>query len=560
MSPNASPQDFCVFAGVDPALAFRQPLEVLHASTPAEAETALGRAEALLADGAWIAGWLAYELGAALATGSSRGGALLALGAFERPERAEIDEKAVFSHSALLATVPRVAYDGTIAALQREIRDGNAYQVNYTVPFALHAGGDLPAMYAHYARQALAPYCAFVRDGDVALLSWSPELFLRFDGTRVSTKPMKGTAPIGCEAELSDEKNRAEHLMIVDLLRNDLQRICDGVEVERLFEVERYPTFATMTSTISGELRPGVTLLGTLRAAFPCGSVTGAPKRAAMELIERSEPGARGVYCGSIGFLSPQRRGWFNVAIRTAQIDAATGFGRFDAGGGIVADSTAACEYDEVLLKARFLRGGGHAPPFAILETFAGDADEAIVLRHLARMERTAHAFGCAFDRAAIVDELRRWHAGIVRVRAFEDGRFAISAAPGEETVPVSVCLDDARVWSGDPFLRHKTSWRPVHDAAGRRAAERGCFDAILRNERDEITEGARTTVFAEIEGRLWTPPLETGLLPGILREQLVTEDRVRERTLNAEDLRTASAVYVGNSARGLLRATLKEE
>jgi para-aminobenzoate synthetase / 4-amino-4-deoxychorismate lyase len=543
---------FRVFAGLDPVLAFSEPLEVLRTTAGEPADRAWAAAARYLDGGAWVAGYVAYD-------------GALALGVFETVRETVLPEAPLPAHSPLLATVPRAEYDAAIAAIRDAIYEGDVYQVNYTVPFAFATRVEPLALYAHYARRTGAAYQAFVEDGDLALLSWSPELFLAFDGARITTKPMKGTAPLDRVAELDNPKNRAEHLMIVDLLRNDLHRICDQVEVERLFEIERYPTFATMTSTIAGRRRDGVSLADVFRAAFPCGSVTGAPKRSAMQFIAANERRDRGIYCGSIGFLSPQRRGWWNVAIRTAQMSVASGAGRFDAGGGIVADSTPEQEWHEVRLKARFLDASG----FAILETFAGDIDAVGLGAHVARMGRSAEVFGIVFDaersfdyacpeRSALArSRLAQDDTGLlVRVRLYSDGRVEVV----EEVLevlrePVRVCLADARVCSDDPFLRHKTTWRPAHDAAAKEARERGCFDALLSNERGEVTEGWRTNVFFESDGQLWTPPLRSGLLPGILRSRLVSEGRVRERAISPAELREADAVFVGNSARGLLKA-----
>jgi para-aminobenzoate synthetase/4-amino-4-deoxychorismate lyase len=533
---------FRVVAGVEPTLSFDDPSEVLRAHSAAQAQDALDAAQRHLDAGAWIAGYLAYD-------GS------LALGVFGKPRDIALPDGGTATHSPLLPSVARERYAAAIATLERAIYDGDVYQVNYTVPFAMALRGDPLALWSRYARRTGAKYQAFVGDGDRAILSWSPELFLAFDGSRIATKPMKGTAALDRIDELESAKNRAEHVMIVDLLRNDLHRVCDRVDVEELFRVERYPTFATMTSTVAGDLRAGVSLAEIVRATFPCGSVTGAPKRAAMQFIEALEPAGRGVYCGSIGFLSPQRRGWWNVAIRTAQIDAATGSGRFDAGGGIVADSIASQEWGEVRLKTRFLDDDG----FAILETVAGGAGERTRDAHLERMRASALAFDLAFDEAAVRDALATVDGGaLTRLRLFADGTLDVRVEPLQTTPePVRICLASAQVRSDDPFLRHKTTWRPAHDVAAREARERDCFDALLRNERGELTEGWRTNLFVERDGALWTPPLASGLLPGILRSRLVSEGRVRERAIAARDLRDADAIYVGNSARGLLRATL---
>ena len=536
--------------GTDPASVFERPLEVVRASGAGELGPVLERCEAALDAGSWIAGYAGYA-----------GDAVF--GIFGPPRATDLPDPPQVSHAPLLATVEREVYDAAVASLQHAIYDGDVYQVNYTVAFALAYAGDPYELYAYYARRSRARYQAYVRDGDRAIASWSPELFLEFDGRRIRTKPMKGTAALDAVEELEQPKNRAEHVMIVDLLRNDLHRVCDDVAVERFLEIERYPTYATMTSTIAGTPRPGTSLAEIFTAAFPCGSITGAPKRAAMRFIAETEVAPRGAYCGTIGFLSPQRTGWWNVAIRTAQLDVAAHAGRYDTGGGIVADSQASAEWSEILLKSRFLRP---STPFAILETFAADAGEATLALHLARLSRSADAFGIPYRQASVASAVLSERSeskdqgdnAIARVRVSLDGtigvRTEVANAPEE---PVRVCFSEQRVRSDDPFLRHKTSWRPAHDAASAEALKRGCFDALLLNERGHVTEGARTTLFVERNGTLYTPALHCGLLPGILRGRFVETGKAREAVLTADDLRAAEAVYVGNSARGLLRATL---
>lgn len=544
----ASETLFRIVLGSNPALAFERPREVLRAIGLTELRAVFDRAELALQSGFWIAGYVAYDRSAAL-------------GIFDAPREISLPTTAA-QHSGLLSSVPRDRYANSVEELRRAIYDGNVYEVNYTVPFWFHTPAPPFDLYARYASSTNARYQAFVEDGDRTILSWSPELFLDFDGPRVRAKPMKGTTSVDRLHALQGDKNRAEHVMIVDLLRNDLHRVCDSVEIERFLEIERYPTFATMTSTIAGTLRSGVSLADLFEATFPCGSITGAPKRAAQHYISTYEPLRRGAYCGTIGFLSPQRRGWWNVAIRTAQIDTRTGIARYDAGGAIVADSDPDAEWEEVVLKTRFLRDG--AGGFALLETFAGEAEPSTIAWHLDRLHASAQAFGIDYDRDAVTTAALRVARGgageLVRLRLQADGTFHIRRKPkGILQEPVAICLSERSVRSDDPFLRHKTSWRPAHDAAAREAVRAGCFDGLLRNERGELTEGARTTLFIATNETLYTPPLESGLLPGIFRQRVLAEGRARERALVTEDLRRADAIFVANSARGMLRAALLE-
>lgn len=553
-----------VVAGWEPALIFQDPTEVWAPRSLDGALDAFARVDDALKDGYYVAGALSYELGAMLHGVPAHESRLplLLLGAFREPKRRNLArDSGRFAMAAPLCRVDRASYESQVAYLLAQIRDGEVYQVNYTLPFDVAFSGDPFDLYRFLARRAKARYAAYVEHEDVSIVSLSPELFLRFDGTRISTKPMKGTAPLSHLSELANEKNRAEHLMIVDLLRNDLHRICDDVTVPRLFDVERYPTFATMTSTISGTLRR-FSFEEIVRATFPCGSVTGAPKRAAMQHIARIEREPRGFYTGSIGYISPQRRGWWNVPIRTLQFERSAPAARFDAGGGIVSDSRAQDEWNEVFLKARFLAPAHKS--FAVWETLRGGPEPSDASAHVERLASSAQRFGWSVERDALLARLRELDAArvaqFVRVRTGAT-QTRIHSHPLEETAqPVRVCMATLPVRSDDPLLAHKTAWRPVHEAAAREARARGCFDALLRNERGELTEGSRTTLFVRRGDTLYTPPLRSGVLPGILRSRLVSEAHAVERVLFFEDLINADALYVGNSARGLLQAELVED
>ncbi len=550
-----------VILGRQPSLVFEEPLQIWAPSTLNRALEALRSVDDALNSGYYVAGALSYELGALLQGLAAHASSLplLILGAFRAPREqpAQHHERA-FAMAAPLCRVSSYDYKNSIRSLLERIHDGDVYQVNYSVPFDVAFAGHPLDAYIQLAEHAGVEYPAFLEHEAVTLASLSPELFLRFEGDRISAKPMKGTAPLSRVAELDGEKNRAEHLMIVDLVRNDLHRICSDVQVTRLFDVERYPTFATMTSTISGA-SCHATFARIIEAAFPCGSVTGAPKRAAMQEIVRLERQSRGFYTGSIGYLSPERRGWWNVAIRTLQFDPEARTARFDAGGGIVSDSRAESEWHEILLKSRFLAEAWTA--FCLIETFRCGSSDAIVAEHLGRLCTSAAAFGCTVDRAKVLDRLHALTSvsapQLVRIQASLSQTHVTRVPLRHSQEPVRLCLSSVRVHSGDPLLRHKTSWRPVHDTAADEALERGCFDAILLNERDEVTEGSRTNIFVKKGGTLYTPPLSSGLLPGILRSRLLAEGGAVERVLFLEDICDADGVYAGNSARGLLRAVM---
>lgn len=549
-----------VICGIEPGLDFRAPHRVLRPRSIGEALAALQTCEEAHRSGFWIAGYLSYEFGASLhgATIADSSTPLLALGIFDAPARASacIPEADV-RISALLPAVTQASYDASIASILRSIYDGDVYQVNFTIPYEFSMDGDAKRLWETVARTTGARYQAYVEDEDRRILSWSPELFLSFEGSRVATGPMKGTAPVGDADALQSAKNRAEHVMIVDLLRNDLRRIATGVTVEALAALEAYPTFLTLTSTVAGTLEKSPAFEEIVRAMFPCGSVTGAPKRSAIERIALLETSPRTAYCGTIGYLSPAHRGWWNVAIRTAQVRGSRGV--FHAGGGIVCDSTAGGEWNEIATKATFLRL--RAEPLELLESFASNAAPGTIEAHLVRLASSAEAFDIAYDPLALaraVNEACRAAHKIVRLRLRADGTFSIGTEQLEiPHEPVAICVSRECVTRDDPFLRHKTAWRPAHERASAYARVHGCFDALVQNEDAQLTEGSRTNLFIEIDGALWTPPLKSGALPGILRSRIVSEGRAHERILTLRDLISAREVFVGNSARGLLRARL---
>ncbi|MFN2528973.1 MAG: chorismate-binding protein [Candidatus Baltobacteraceae bacterium] len=545
-----------VIPGAGP-LTFESPVRVLRAHRAEHVEPALLAAQDACERGLYCAGYISYEAG----SGGER--PLLALGLYREPLRGRPEAPSNdFTMGVLRPRITRDAYGRAVREIARAIYDGDVYQVNYTVPFDFAFKGDPYALFCELLARSAVSHAAYIEDGNLTLLSLSPELFLEIDGRRITTKPMKGTAPLDRLERLHDPKNRAEHLMIVDLLRNDLHRICSDVTVPELYSVETYPTFATMTSTVRGTLQTGATLSDIFRATFPCGSITGAPKHAAMQAIAQAEASPREMYTGTIGYQSPSGYGRWNVAIRTLQIDTEKARGRFDAGGGIVADSSAADEWDEIVLKSRFLEST--ATPFALLETFAAGASAQTIDAHFARLARSAAHFGIPADVEGIrasVAALRAASSLLIRLRVEWDGTFSMRTEDvATPLAPVRICLVPRIARSGDPLSQHKSSWRKAYDGALAQAVRAGCFEAILSNERDELVEGTRTSLFVEIDGTLLTPPRTSGALPGILRETLLRQGRCTEQVLYEPDLHRASAVYVGNSARGLLRAELAKE
>ena len=472
-------------------------------------------------------------------------------------------------------------YAQRIAAIHKWIRAGDVYQLNFTAPIKLETSGNAAALYAQLRAHQPAPYGAFLHwRPDQRVLSFSPELFFRIDDDGVTrhivSRPMKGTAPRGrttredraiAEWLRHDPKNRSENLMIVDLVRNDLSRLAriGSVRADPLFAVERYPTLWQMTSTVSAELRSEVGLHELFRALFPCGSITGAPKLRAMQLLAALEDSPRGLYTGAIGFFSP-RQTIFNIAIRTLELDGHRG--TMGSGGGIVIDSDPEAEFRECLLKAEFLtHRAGHAPePFSLIETMLWDEGFPLLELHLDRLADSASYFDFPCDRekiaAALAAHARQFSAPRkLRLLLNAEGKLHLEDQPFTAEVSARVArvrIASQRTDPADPMLFHKTTHRPLYAAAFQQARSEGLDDLLFFNLRDELTEGAISNVFVEIDGRWFTPPIGCGLLAGVYRRHLLqTRAEIEERVLTLDDLHRANAIYLTNALRGLRRAEL---
>ncbi|WP_231733675.1 aminodeoxychorismate synthase component I [Sphingomonas sp. CCH9-H8] len=561
------------------------PVRVIVAHRPDEVAPALAALDAARAKGLHAAGYIAYEAGHALEprlAGLSRSDAdapLLWFGLFETVEQLSPDAVAARLPDPAGAWIARPApaigrsdYDAAFARVREWIEAGDIYQANLTIRAAVRVIGDPLAIYAAVRSRAAAGYGGIVWTGSDWLLSFSPELFFALRRGELIARPMKGTTPRGATPEADeaartelarDAKQRAENLMIVDLMRNDLSRIAapGSVSVPELFKVETYPTLHTMVSTIAAKLAPDIGPGQALAAIFPCGSVTGAPKIRAMEVIAAVEPDARGAYTGSIGRIDPDGDAAFNVAIRTLYLRDGAGEATIGLGSGVVADSRAGEEWDECLAKGAFLTRGQRR--FDLIETMAFDPVGGIALleRHLARMRASAEAFGIPFDRHGVRNELqaatfRLRHPAKVRLLLSPAGRIAIGTAPMPDTPssPVTVALARRQVAPRDFRLMHKTTDRRPWPRVG------GAWETLYVDDDGYLTEGSFTSIFvAGDDGILRTPPLSRRILPGVLRAELLASGRAVEAELRPADLR--DGFQLGNAVRGLVSAvTVAEE
>ncbi|WUR13403.1 aminodeoxychorismate synthase component I [[Empedobacter] haloabium] len=490
----------------------------------------------------------------------------------------------------ITANVSATQFTEAIDRIRAYIAAGDTYQVNYTYRLRFDAFGSPAALYQRLRARQPVPYGALIAlpDGG-AVLSLSPELFVRHDAGTLTARPMKGTAPAappGPDADAdnarraadlaADPKNRAENLMIVDLLRNDIGRVAvtGSVQVPKLFDVQRYASVLQMTSTVQASLRPDATLADIFTALYPCGSITGAPKRRTMEIIAELEPAPRGLYTGAIGWFDPappdRPLGDFclNVPIRTLALQPEAGGvrrGELGVGAGIVHDSVAADEFAECRLKARFLTGLSN--DFELFETMHATREDGArhLERHLHRLAQSARYFGFAWDEAAArayvtiaCDALPPATPHRLRLALNAAGAFAVQTgvlAPLAQ--PVRVLLAAQPTTADDLFLRHKTSWRAGYDAAWKAAEAQGAFDQLFCNERGELTEGGRSNLFIRLDGQWLTPPLACGLLPGVMRAVVLEAWSAREAVITPAMLARAEEIVVCNALRGALRAEL---
>ncbi|WP_431095268.1 aminodeoxychorismate synthase component I [Polaromonas aquatica] len=563
--------------------AFGTPQSILVARTPDEVRPVLDAVQAAAAQGAWCVGYLRYEAAPAFDTALAVHEADGPLAWFA------VHDEALPWPPTSPATGPdagvqvqwqpgleRPAFDEALGTLQKAITDGAYYQVNFTAQMTgllLPGQEAAPAQVLFGALQRAQPggYAAFLDTGDEQLLSVSPELFFDWRNGELLTRPMKGTAPRGstpesdaahADALRTSVKERAENVMVVDLLRNDLSRIAEpfSVHVPRLFHTEPLPAVWQMTSDVQARTRPGCSLADVFAALFPCGSITGAPKVRAMQAIRSLEAGPRGVYCGAIGVVQPGGAATFNVPIRTVSLRGAQA--RCGIGSGITSGSVAGGEWQEWRHKQAFLARASE--PFDILETLALDAGR---LRHredhLARMAASAAHFGHRWDAAqarACLQALAQGHPqGLWRVRLLlsAGGQFTAQAyamEPSPPEVRLQLAGNPLDAMHGE-FVRFKTTRRAHYDAFTPTAPD--VFDSVLWNAQGEITECTRGNIAMRVDGRWVTPPLACGLLPGVGRALALREGRLTEAVVRVDALAAVEAWAFVNSLRGWIDATL---
>jgi para-aminobenzoate synthetase / 4-amino-4-deoxychorismate lyase len=551
-------------------LSVNQPERIMAAKTLDQVKPLLKEVESLWREGFYVVGFVSYEAGPAfdskLKVNKDNKLPFAWFAVFRKSDQKLDKQSEAYLAGEWKPDCSGETYQQAIQAIHHAIARGDTYQVNHTIRMQADFYGDAWGYYQHLAGLQ-SGYNAYIDTGDYQILSMSPELFFRWEQDQLITKPMKGTAKRGRyqqedilrSAQLLDStKDRAENLMIVDLLRNDLGKIAvpGTVQVPALFEIERYSTVWQMTSTVEAKTAPSTTLTDIFSALFPCGSITGAPKRKTMELITSLEQSPREVYCGAIGYLKPDGEAVFNVGIRTIIIEQPSNKATYGVGGGITWDSTSGGEYEEVITKAKILEANPYT--HQLLESIRlENGTYPLMEKHLIRMLDSASYFDYPFPENEIKSQLallsKQYPSGVHKIRLLLSlqGEIDIQAQQLQDvSQPIEATLAKTPISSKNVFLYHKTTNRKVYEE--QKVA--GFFDTLLWNEKEELTEFTIGNLVLELDGKLVTPPRDSGLLAGVMRAELLESGEVEERIVYREDLWRASAIWLVNSVRGWLK------
>lgn len=594
---------------------FHDPIALLHFGKEQSLAHFCEQAQTYLNQDLYLAGWFNYEFGYALEPSFQHllqtcpAPTLATLGVFKEPIiydhktatfsgplppsspfHHERDQADGFSLAKIHPNMDQETYLNCLQTIKNYIEAGDTYQVNFTLKLLFEFNGNPETFYSALRRSQPVSYAAFIKLAETNVLSFSPELFFQKDGNNCQVKPMKGTIGRGMTLEedqqlaetlKKDSKNRSENVMILDLLRNDLGRLCSngGVQTTSMFDVEAFTTLQQMTSTVTGRLRPNITLQEIFKALFPCGSVTGAPKIRTMEIISELEAGPRGIYTGAIGFIGPRARKMiFNVPIRTIVVDGNQA--EMGIGSGITYDSSPEDEWQECLLKAKFLTS--HHPDFQLIETILWTAPDGFYLLalHLKRLCESAAYFNFHCDEKEISQQLNtllpvlNQHQAVrVRLLLYRDGTLELSTTPcnapqnlffptplpqDEEKLP-HITISRQATDSRSAFFYHKTTHRALYTSERDKALNQNFVEVLFENERGEMTEGSISTLFIRKNTIYFTPPVNCALLAGTLRQHLLTTfpGQVQEALLTRADLETAEAIFIANSVRGIIQVRL---
>lgn len=573
---------------------YQSPLKAIQATDPGNLDVALAEIEQAIHDQQYVVTCFSYELGEHL------------LGLIPKKSKTPWVQAWIFKDVQMLSKeqvnqwlkaqnnqltnaplIQRVAtsitqqqFEKDISKIQEWIKAGDTYQVNHTYRIHGELSGSPLAAYEVLRQKQPGPYGAYIEHANGWVLSCSPEWFLQKTGNTLMTKPMKGTARVGesSSEELHDDvKNRAENVMIVDLLRNDLSKISmpGTVKVPHLFEVQQHGDVLQMTSTISSRSKENLRLKELLQAIFPCGSVTGAPKRRTMELIQALETEPRNLYCGAIAWFDPSSEAGLgdlgmSVVIRTLELEKDQSF-QMGVGGGITIDSESADEWHECQTKAGFLYAlQDQAEPVGLFETIRIEQGQACHIEmHLERITKSASELKIDFDLNKAIRLIQETCSQLdahlihrMRLDLSSDGLLSLKTAviqhiePGPVLWASDLLMTDTTMSSADRLLGHKVTRRRLYDQAWLAAEKLGAFDALFINEQGFVTEGGRSNVFIKKDGQWLTPPLSSGCLPGVMRSIVLKDAKHQalEQNITRTDVLNAEEVIFTNALRGIVK------
>ncbi|WP_419893427.1 aminodeoxychorismate synthase component I [Oceanobacillus kimchii] len=562
-------------------LVFLDPVDMIVANAKSEVISAMEKIETYTNQGYYAGGYISYEAGEGfdnnLKTSDDFELPLIMMGIYKQPLEKSIDEQECPQTSELFdweMSTSKKNYLKHVSTIKNSIAQGDTYQVNYTV--RLHSNDVVcdHDLYEKLSKAQKANYSAHLQLGRYNIVSASPELFFQLKNGKILTKPMKGTMKRGKSIEedirnkqlLSESiKDQAENLMIVDLLRNDISKIAKKgtVNVPKLFNIESYPTVFQMTSTVSAEIEENVGIIDIFKALFPCGSITGAPKQSTMQIIQELENSPREVYCGSIGYITPNQEALFNVAIRTALIDTEQNTMSYGVGGGITWDSDPEAEYLEAWAKAEILKSLNETN-IELLETMKYENGHFFLINnHLNRLNKSAEYFNFSISIKEIEQKLYKYaeenlnqkQAYRVRLLANKRGEIKINSTiipVINEKTNYSFQLAASPINKKNPYYYHKTTFRKMYEKF--REELGNAFDILLWNDKEELTEFTMGNLVVKVEGEYWTPPIKSGLLAGTFRQQLIDEKKIKERIISKSELESVDEIWFINSVRGWMQ------
>lgn len=569
--------DFTQNLGKENAVIFSNPVDIITTNIPDEVLLCLEEVKKAVNNGFYAAGFVSYEASYPLfqlKKNMATDFPLLWFGIFRQPSfRPLHNTRSDYSIDEWKMKIDKETYLKNVNDILKQIHSGKIDQVNYTVPFEAGFNGDSFSYYERLKRAQRAKYCAYLRFDNFDVLSLSPELFFAVNDQTVTLKPMKGTIARGksYEEDVNNRKrlaqsikNKMENDMIATMMQKELERIADDTQLSERCQIEKYPTVYQLTSTIQGKLKRGIDAVEVFKAIFPSGSITGLPKRESIELIANYENEARGVYCGAIGYFTPQGEAMFNVPIRTLTIDKKTKIARYFAGGGITARSKPLEEFHEMLTKTKILTT--YDRPFQLLETMLLENGEIFLeTYHVNRLQRSADYFDIPFRLDDVKNHLfelkRAGLKGKWRIRLLVDinGNVTLEREPLKPLMKRAVLLAKKPIDSKNVFLYHKTTERTVFESF-REQLPGDALDMLLWNELGEITEFTIGNVVIQKDGELFTPPVSSGLLPGTFRQYLLDRGKIKERKLYIEDLQNIDKMWLINSVRKWVKVDLKTE